>query len=49
MVERNEQWEHYFQSVEEYIQEIITVEGRNGEGGNDSQGPLLSNLEKASE
>jgi hypothetical protein len=32
MVERNDQWEHYFQSLEEDLEEILMVEGRNEEG-----------------
>jgi hypothetical protein len=37
MVERNDQWKHYFLAMEEYLQEILMVEGRHGERCNDSQ------------
>jgi hypothetical protein len=46
MVERNDQWEHYFQSKEEYLKETLTVEGRNGTGGNDSQDPCTRSIEE---
>jgi hypothetical protein len=39
MVERNDQWEHYFQRMEEYLQEKPMVEVRNDEGGNEFQDP----------
>jgi hypothetical protein len=37
MVKINENWGHHFQGMEEYLQEISMVEGRNDEGGTDSQ------------
>jgi hypothetical protein len=46
MVERNEKWEHYLQSLEEYLQEILMVVGRSGEGGNDSQDPFTGHIEE---
>jgi predicted esterase YcpF (UPF0227 family) len=46
MVVKNDQWEHYFQSLEEYLQEILMVEGRNGEGDNDSQDPCNDGIEE---
>jgi hypothetical protein len=33
-------------SLEKYLQEILMVEGRNGEVGNDSQDPCIGQIEE---